>query len=311
MKLPRETYVALKSADTAHLLCKIAVLFAAWFGLASVANGADAWPMRLAAWAAVGFFVNGLILLWHDAWHRTLFSNETANDLAGHALSWLFFTSFSASRHAHIQHHRFNRTAEDPDAYNAGKKSAQLYSQYYFVIFFGWLFTPLHFNLEYPAKFYGPKALLKHAGEMLVYGFLYTATYIALRKANLLDTAFWFWVVPVAAASPWMGLKSVSDHYRNTWRGDRFHTATTVRSNALVTYAWNGLNYHLEHHLYPGLPGYRLPAVHKHLRKDLEAVGSPIFARYANVFAGTLRDGPLLTDEDTLFTRKGRFVVTP
>jgi len=31
---------------------------------------------------------------------------------------------------------------------------------------------------------------------------------------------------------------------------------------------WLGGNYHLMHHLYPGVPNYRLPAVHRYLEKQ-------------------------------------------
>jgi len=57
----------------------------------------------------------------------------------------------------------------------------------------------------------------------------------------------------------------------------QFHDSRSYTS-PLYTLLFFGGNYHLEHHLYPAVPSYRLPALHRHLASlgVLQAANSPI-----------------------------------
>ena len=44
--------------------------------------------------------------------------------------------------------------------------------------------------------------------------------------------------------------------------GDPLTCTRTVTSNRVVSFLMCNLNYHLEHHLFPGVPWYNLPALH-------------------------------------------------
>jgi fatty acid desaturase len=109
------------------------------------------------------------------------------------------------------------------------------------------------------------------------------------------------WFLPYAFATPWNGLKSIADHFNNRWKGDRFHTATTVRTHALVTLAWSGLNHHLDHHLYPRVPGPALPKLHALLKDDLARRQAPVFDGYAVVFWRAFLAGPTYVDDGQAF----------
>lgn len=47
-------------------------------------------------------------------------------------------------------------------------------------------------------------------------------------------------------------------------------------------------NYHLEHHLYPRVPWYNLPELHRTLRADLVAQGAPFIPSYFSFVRGVL-----------------------
>jgi fatty acid desaturase len=72
------------------------------------------------------------------------------------------------------------------------------------------------------------------------------------------------------------------------------HTGTEVgigrdaksRTSLLYTFLYFGNNYHLEHHLYPGVPCYRLPAVHRWLKEK---------GFYDHAGTGSLIDSNILT----------------
>jgi fatty acid desaturase len=49
-------------------------------------------------------------------------------------------------------------------------------------------------------------------------------------------------------------------------------------------------NYHLEHHLYPGVPWHHLPQVHEELRQPLLKAGAPFIPSYASFVVEFVRD---------------------
>ena len=284
-------------------LAMTAALFGAWIGLGLAARAADALALRVLLWAIAGFLVNGLVQLGHDAWHGNLFPRRWQNTLYGHLFSLPFAVSFSAARHAHRRHHWYNRTERDPDAYNVGA-GWRVRVQYYAVVFAGLVLSPLHFNVLYPLAFYRRRELAAHAVEVLAYAGVHAAVLgLWLVPAGLAGDAVVVWIMPIVFATPWNGLKSVADHHGNVWKGDRFHTATTVRTTALWTFLWNGLNYHLDHHLFPKVPGCRLAALHGVLRPELERRGAPLHDGYLRVFWAALRAGPVYVDDGHQFLR--------
>jgi fatty acid desaturase len=54
-----------------------------------------------------------------------------------------------------------------------------------------------------------------------------------------------------------------------------FQDARTY-SSPLMTALFAGNNYHLEHHLYPSIPCYRLPALHRHLEAAGYYAAAPV-----------------------------------
>jgi fatty acid desaturase len=307
LPIDRDELRELTRPRAAYALGMTALLLAAWLALGLAATRIDPFWARLPFWILAGFLINGLVQLGHDAWHHNLFARPWQNEVYGHLFSLLFGVSFSAARHAHLRHHWYNRTERDPDAYNVGAPGALVKVQYYVVIFLGLALSPLHFNVLYPAAFYPRRALPGHIAEVLGYVLAYVLVFrFVLAPRGLVSIALQVWLVPLLFATPWNGLKSVADHFANTWKGDRFHTATTVRTTALWAWAWNGLNYHLDHHLFPRVPGYNLARVHARIRPVLVAREAPLFDGYFRVFWAAFRAGPVYVDDGHRFLKGDR-----
>lgn len=269
-----------------------------WLAAAVALSHAESLWVKVPLWMLAGGAVMGLIQLDHDAWHDNLFPRAWQNRLFGNGLSLLVGIAYEPMRHDHLAHHRWNRTEKDPDAYNAGRRSLGLSALYYATVLFGIPLSLIYFNVLYPLQHFDRAGLRRHAAVLLGYGVFYTALFWLLAQHGLVRAAVECWLLPVLFASPLNGLKSIADHYDNLWRGDRFHTATTVRSTRLVTFLWNGLNHHLDHHLYPRVPGYNLARLHARLRPALLARGAPVFDSYLHVMARALLAGPSVVDED-------------
>lgn len=281
----------------AYVACKVAVLLGAWGGLGAAVLAAPAWAW-VPLWLVMGFVINGLVQLAHETWHGNLLPRRWQNTVAGTLLGLVVGIAHGPLRHDHLAHHRYNRTERDPDAYNVGRPSFWPTVLHYAIALLGLPLSVIYFNVLYPLQYYAWPALRRHALVLLGYVALHVVVWWWLVGAGLVHAALLVWVMPVLFTSPFNGLKSLADHYANDWRGCRYRTATTVRTLGWVTYAWNGLNYHLDHHLFPRVPGYNLPALHAQIRPALEARGAPLYDGYVKVMLAALRAGPMVVDED-------------
>lgn len=305
--MTRQQLAALLEKRLAPVLARVAALVALWVGLGALVWRAEPWWLKLPLWAAMGFVINGLVQLAHESWHHNLFKARWANTAFGVLLGLMVGISHEALRHDHLMHHRHNRTSKDPDAYNAGQDSLGQRALFYAVVLFGLPLSVIYFNLLYPLQWFPRQRLPGHFARVALGAVGYALLGYALWRLELLELAAQVWWIPLLATGPYNGLKSIADHHQNVWRGDRFQTATTVTSNPVVTWFWCGLNYHLDHHLFPRVPGYNLHLLHRHLRPTLLEHQAPVFDSYPRVMWEALKAGPLVVEEEVkLVTLKRR-----
>lgn len=88
-------------------------------------------------------------------------------------------------------------------------------------------------------------------------------------------------------------LRAIAEHH-GTARGDDWKTSRSVQTNRALEFFWSNVNYHLEHHLHPGVPYHQLPR----LKRLLE----PSYAQHhANIGHGYLRTAAALIREPNHF----------
>lgn len=213
----------------------------------------------------------GLLLLgWigHEGTaHLSLYRNKWVSAVAGlfvaSALPSYLELGFAVS---HLNHHRFTNQASDPDCPIFGAQQGLSYK-----LFVARLIADVH---------YFRNVLLMAFGRPLSYRYPFPfkgKSLVLLAWLNLLFSTMWLvvygWIVAnepltalVCLALPF-SLMFVSSSLQPYLE----HVDTQVglgidarsRTAPLLTVLYAGNNYHLEHHLYPGVPCYRLPAVHK------------------------------------------------
>lgn len=304
LPITRDELRVLERPRTALVLVKTTALFAAWIALGAAAHLTDAVALRVGCWLVLAWVLNGLVQIGHDAWHHNLLPRPWQNALFGHVLGLPFGVSFVAARHAHLRHHWYNRTERDPDAYNVGA-GIGVWIQFYVVLFAGLALAPLHFNFLYPAAFFRRREdWTPHVATVVAYAAAYVAVGLCVARFDLWGWMRDGWLVPLLLASPINGLKSVADHYGNVWKGDRFHTATTVRTNRWLGALFHGLNHHLDHHLFPRVPGPNLAALHARLAPVLAEKEAPVFEGYGRVWWRCLRDGPTYVTDGHRFLKR-------
>lgn len=241
---------------SAVLLANYAVIAAA-FALVIV------WPNPLTillAVAVLGARQLGLEVLNHDCAHSVFFRSRRANEWIG---QWLcggpMNTSLFRYRDYHLQHHRLAGTREDPDlaialAYPATPDSMRRKFTRDLSGRTGARDTWRQLRRLRPVR--NAPFLASHATMIGV------LTISGAPWAYLLWWAAYLFVYPALTRLRFMGEHGVA---RDRLGADpRVNTCTTVVSwweRALV--APNRVNFHVEHHLLPGVPLYRLPRFHR------------------------------------------------
>jgi fatty acid desaturase len=245
-----------------------------------------------AAVVVIGSRINGLACLMHDAAHHRAYRNRALNDLIGELLALPTSASMAGYRNSHFAHHRELNSENDPDwarnlgleefVFPASPPSVALRILCYLAGLRTFAaVTGFHKNKQtrqIPRSVARGRLVffLTLVGASIVFGFW---------KGLLL-----YWVAPLLTVFLAIRyVRNIAEHYAVE------HESVLNESRTVIAPAWElwliapwGLNYHLEHHLYPGIPCFRLADVHRRLMRR-----EP-FARQAHVTEGYFRG--LLSD---------------
>ena len=262
------------------------------------------WP---SAWFALGLLLtgvaqHGLFILAHEAAHYRLLAHRGLNDGLGRLIGMVSGISMCTYRVTHRLHHNHLYGAEDPDtAIHGGYPRGRAY-----------LLRKLGEDLlglnawKTFAYFFGAPAInqatqqairplddtspqLRAAARQdrwLVLGFHLLTPVVAWALGGLAALAWYaaLWLLPlVTTLQPILRLRAICEHGAVT---DLSSPLTAARSNRTVGAPLNWLarlllfphhvNYHLEHHLYPAVPHYRLPQLHRMLQQKGALQGAEV-----------------------------------
>ncbi len=253
----------------------------------AVATWPSAW--MLLSIVVIGIAQHGLFILAHEAAHYRLFANRAANDGVGRFIGMVGGISMCTYRVTHRLHHNNLYTEEDPDTaihggYPRGKayllkKLAQdlagLNAWKTFAYFFGAPAINADTNREIrPLDDTSPQLrAAARADRLWVIGFHLAAPVAALAAGGWRGLAMYavLRLLPlVTVLQPILRLRAICEHGAAQ---DLTSPLTAARTNRTSGSIGNGfarlvlfphhVNYHVEHHLYPAVPHYHLPALHR------------------------------------------------
>ena len=284
--LPRGTIESirrLQRLDTRHNW-KILLFFALWAGAARLMLLGTGFVQSALCIFVMGLCVNGLPILMHDACHALLSKQPTINRWLGFICGVPGLVSVSAYRSIHAWHHAELRTGEDPDdiEHNA-PQSIPLVLVYYVIILFGiyfYLFTVASVGYSKAGQTMKRQIMTEY---LLMAGIVTSA--FALFPSGLV---FKLWGLPLLVAAQLSNVRGLAEHGLTTG-GNPFTNARTVLSNRFVRFFMCNLNFHLEHHLFPGVPCYNLPKVHALLGETYKRTGSSVYRSYTQFLTDFLR----------------------
>jgi fatty acid desaturase len=237
--------------------------------------------LGLATWALVRFenpllwipltVVQGLTIfnftvLLHEVVHHTVFQRR--RPLAERVLAFLYAvpSGISASQFTrwHLDHHA--ELGSDEDDPKRAHLSPKVNARWYKLLYCTPALFPIYFRAArresstYPADLQRSIAMerkLSLAAHLLALALLwYFFGFYAALRTSIIPV---FFVFPVAFT-----LNRLGQHY-DIDPTDPAKWGTLMRGNWFWDFAFLNSNYHLEHHYFPGVPFYRLPAVQRAL----------------------------------------------
>ncbi|MEL6715919.1 MAG: fatty acid desaturase [Planctomycetota bacterium] len=207
------------------------------------------------AWFAVGWAQHALVILGHDAAHRSLLGSAAANRFAGRWLTWgAVGVCFEGYKRLHLPHHRLAGAAEDPEhdvlprtPYGAPFRSGSPWRASLASLVGGALPEFVAF-----ARFTRAHTLREAAPAVVVNGGVWVA---GIATGHLVVPLLWS-VSGVTSLFLFSRLRTFGEHVGSDW---------THRIAAPTWLRWlshpHHVDHHWEHHLWPSVPSFRLPEV--------------------------------------------------
>ena len=250
------------------------------------------WSIYLVTIIFLGARYLALGLLMHEAVHGLISKNKIINEVVGEVLcAWPVVVSMKSYRYKHLKHHQHLNTEEDPDYVAKTDEN--------------WQFPmPLPRFLKIVAKqllglgvvetfkVMSGKSVAKdkpasssaYTLSRLSFYILILCLFLYFENGTLL---FKYWFIPFVT---WTQLinrwRRIAEHSGIESQPLAFRTRTT-KHNFLsrLLLSPRNISYHCEHHLFPGIPQYNLPKVHKQLLKnEMDKSKMHISNNYLNVF---------------------------
>ena len=277
----------------------------------------DSWLQLLLA-GALGVIFTQFAFLGHEASHRQIFQSGQANDRAGQVLAALVGLSHGWWMNKHSRHHANpNKIGKDPDiesdtvAFLDESAATRRGVRAWFTRRQGYLFFPLllleGLNLHV-------KAITSLSSRSPVKGRWIEVGMLTARFIIFFGLVFWLlpfgmaWAfigVELAVFGLYMGATFAPNHkgmpivpadIKLDFLSKQVRTSRNITGGWWATILMGGLNYQIEHHLFPSMPRPHLRAaralVREHCRSnDIPYVETSLLSSYRTVISYLNRVG--------------------
>lgn len=256
---------ALHALNLPKRLVEIACFLGLWVGGAALTLTFGLAGDDLLSWLAyaAGLFlsavaINSFVLFLHEGMHHTLFANPRANRWASVLFGSTVLMSFTAYQVMHLRHHTYLGDPRDPDDYhNQTQQRLVLWVLHFLRLFLGaFLYVILIPRLAW--RHGSPLHRRRLVEEYLFLACLYVA--IAFIAPGWVVLHGWF--LPALLAGFMVNIRGLTQH-GITDAQDPFLASRSIEPHPLVAFCLLYENYHLEHHFFPEVPSYHLPAIRR------------------------------------------------
>ncbi|MFV2039393.1 MAG: fatty acid desaturase [Acidimicrobiales bacterium] len=280
-----------------------------WFGLLA-GTGILAWLALGSWWAVPAFAAYGALYggaadsRWHEMGHGTAFRTSWPNDAVYYLASFMLLREPTMWRWSHARHHTDTIiVGRDPEI--VVQRPTTRWSV--LTTFLGLRVVPPMLwrmtrhaagKLDDDARDFVPEdewnRVIWEARAFL--GILAGVTIWAIAGGTIvpllyigLPTIYGVWLLVFFGLTQHAGLQEdVLDHRLNS---------RTVRMNPFFRFLYSNMNYHVEHHIFPTVPYYALPALHDEVKDHLAPAVPSTVAAYREILAAVSRQSTDVTYE--------------
>lgn len=230
-------------------------------------------PLYVLAVLFLGTRYHALGVLLHEAAHYRLHPVRRINNWLGEVLTaWPILVTLHGYRNNHIKHHNYTNTDKDPDwvrktpkpDFHFPKTRAAMLLELTKAIT-GFRFITEVRDISKSKELNDLPPALKRARLAF-----YVAVLILCAATGNFSNLLMYWVVPIITSFAFfMYIRSAAEHF-----GGEMNYTDILQSSRNVETGWleslcfpHGVNYHLDHHLYPSVPFYNLPKLNAALKQ--------------------------------------------
>ncbi|MEV8468277.1 fatty acid desaturase [Fluviibacterium sp. DFM31] len=257
-----------------------------------------AWPSW---WAVPAFLVYGVIYnsadsKWHELSHGTPFRAFRVNEVLYKLVSLMTLREPVRWRWSHSRHHTHTiLVGHDPEI--ASPRPPHIALAILGLWYLRGLWHELR-NIEAISRGHIPAEVASYVpdtqhGEMIRWSRIFVLFLMAIPAACLLTGS----LLPAL----FVGLPRIYGsflHYAQAFTQhagldedilDHRLNARTVRMNPVFSFLYTNMNYHVEHHMFPMVPFYNLPALHAEIRHDCPAPYTGLADAYGEIARTLIR----------------------
>ncbi len=236
------------------------------------------WILLFPLYITAAASLHGISLFTHEAVHGTLCGNRLLNDVFGALCAFPVLQTCRAYRVLHLKHHSHLGDAGDPDHYDN-------YTRWTWMVFaMNWMRLLIGYPIYITAiPFLGFRQGTARDRVWIVAELIALAALVALIWNSGIPVAWMIhgWLIPMMFINVMVNIRGMSQHTLLENSSSPILGTRTILTVPIVRFFMCNENYHLEHHLYPGIPWHHLPQTHSILRASLQVAGAPYIRSYA------------------------------
>ena len=233
---------------------------------------------------------------WHECAHGTVFRTRWLNKVFYQLASFMAFKNPYLWRWSHTRHHTHTIVVgRDPEIAFPRPPAvfAQLLNLFY--IRAGWPEAKRMVRLafgrltpdeqDFLVQADRPKAFMAARAHLAILalvagGAVALGSWLPVMLVGL-PSFYGSWLHHLLATTQHAGLaEDVPDHRLNS---------RTVLLNPIFRFVYSNMNFHVEHHMYPMVPFYALPALHEEMKADCPPPYKGVLAAYREMIPAMLR----------------------